>query len=616
MRTLAFLLTLCAGLLFSVATVAQERAWVQIEAQPTLAQAESRARAYAQAFPDVAGFRMSSGWYAIVLGPYSPEAALARLAQLRAENLIPSDSFIAGGQLFRQPYWPVGANPGAAPLQDALAGTSAAPPVATTPAPAEEAASPLPETGSDPTALPANDADAADAAAAPVPMLPDETPAEARASEAQLSRAEREELQSALKWFGFYTAAIDGAFGPGTRASMAAWQAANGYEETGVMTTGQRAQMLEELARIEAELGLETVTENESGIELSLPMAMVEFDAYAPPFVQYRERNNSGLRVVLISKPGDRAALIGLYDVLQTLRDVPPEGERLLGERSFSISARNDTTASYSFAELSQGLVKGYMVIWNPADPAIEDRASRVISAIGASFRPIGGRALDPGLIALDDGVRRGMLAGMEVRKPAISRSGFFVSATGDVLTTTEALQSCSRITIDRDTDAVIAAVDEAAGLALLRPVRPLAPRHYAGFAEGPGRIGQEIAVAGYSYEAALPAPTLTFGALEDVRGLAGEEGLSRLSIATMPGDAGGPVIDTAGAVLGMLRPDGAPEGRVLPEGVAFVTNAGQIATVLGDRLTPRPAERNGALSPEDLTEVATSMTVLVSCWK
>jgi len=618
MRTLAFLLTLCAALLFSDAARAQERAWVQIEAQPTLAQAESRARAYAQAFPDVAGFRMSSGWYAIVLGPYSPEAALARLSQLRAENLVPSDSFIAGGQLFRQPYWPVGADPATAPLQDDLAGTSVpAPRPDTVP---EVVATPLPEPGDDPTALPAEDVDGPESAPAaverPVPALPDESPAEARASEARLSRTEREELQSALKWFGFYTAAIDGAFGPGTRASMAAWQAANGHEETGVMTTAQRAQMLGELARIEAELGLQTVTENESGIEVALPMALVEFDAYAPPFVQYRERNASGLRVVLISKPGDRAALIGLYDVLQTLRDVPPSGDRLLGERSFSISGRNGTTASYSFAELSQGLVKGYMVIWNPADPALEDRAERVIAAIGGSFRPIGGRALDPGLVALDDGVRRGMLAGMEVRRPTVSRSGFFVSATGDVLTTTEALQSCARITIDRDTDAEVMAVDEVAGLALLRPRSPLAPRHFAGFADGPGRVGQEIAVAGYSYEAALPAPTLTFGALEETSGLSGEEGISRLSISSMPGDAGGPVIDAAGAVLGMLRPDGAPEGRILPEGVAFATSAARIETAFGDRLSPRRAERNGALSPEDLTEMASSMTVLVSCWK
>ncbi|MBL4918254.1 serine protease [Szabonella alba] len=625
MRHAAFLLTLCAGMLLSLAASAQERAWVQIEAQPTLTQAETRARAYAQVFPDVAGFRMTSGWYAIVLGPYSPDAGLARLAQLRSENLIPADSFIAAGQQFRQPYWPIGADPAAQPVQDFTAPSEAAPEAA----PPALAPGDLPAIVETPLDGATDNAQAAPAETAPAPAetdmpaplqpapaLPDETLAEARQSESRLTRSEREELQSALKWFGHYTAAIDGAFGPGTRASMAAWQAANGYDDTGVMTTAQRAQMLDELARIEAELGLERVTENESGIEVDLPLALVEFDAYEPPFVHYREKDDSGLRVVLISKPGDRAALNGLYDVLQTLRDVPASGDRILGERSFSISARNGDTASYSFAELSQGLVKGYMVIWNPADPALEDRAARAITAIGASFQPIGGRALDPGLVPLDDGVRRGLLAGMEVRRPTVSRSGFFVSATGDVLTTTDVLQSCSRITIDRDTDAEVAAVDEAEGLALLRPTRPLAPAHHAGFADDLGRLGREVAVAGYSYEAALPAPTLTFGSLEEVTGLSGETGLARLGLAAMPGDAGGPVIDATGAVLGMLLPGGAPEGRVLPDGVAFLRPADRISASLGTQMTLRSADRNGALSPEDLTEVAAAMTVLVSCWK
>ncbi|TAG08687.1 MAG: peptidoglycan-binding protein, partial [Rhodobacterales bacterium] len=42
--------------------------WVQIEAQPDLAGAEDRARAYAARFPETSGFRLRSGWYAIVLG--------------------------------------------------------------------------------------------------------------------------------------------------------------------------------------------------------------------------------------------------------------------------------------------------------------------------------------------------------------------------------------------------------------------------------------------------------------------------------------------------------------------------------------------------------------------
>ena len=87
---------LVVALVLGGVAVAQDgpRAWVQIEAQPTLTEAEARARAYAGAFPDVAGFRMASGWYAIALGPYTPDAAAARLNELRRDNLVPADSFV------------------------------------------------------------------------------------------------------------------------------------------------------------------------------------------------------------------------------------------------------------------------------------------------------------------------------------------------------------------------------------------------------------------------------------------------------------------------------------------------------------------------------------------
>lgn len=598
MRQIAFLLTFCAGVILSTPLLAQERAWVQIEAQPGLAQAEERARAYAQAFPDVAGFQMGSGWYAIVLGPYSPDDALARLAGLRAENLIPGDSFIAGGSAFRQPFWP----PGRDPANEPMLGAALPEPIATVPLANPEE----PVTGD-----PANTVQIPEP-----PVLPDETPAEARRSESQLSRAEREELQSALQWFGHYSAAIDGAFGPGTRASMTAWQMEKGYEESGILTTAQRAELLNDLARIRADLGLSTVTEAESGIEISLPLGLVEFDQYEPPFVHYREKADSGLRIALISQPGDQAALSGLYDILQTLRDVPPQGQRSLNERGFTIEAQDATVASYTRAELSQGLVKGYMLIWDPTDPEAARRAESATKVMQTSFRPIGGRALDPGLITLDDSARRGLLAGMEVRKPTLSRSGFYVSASGDVLTTTEVLQSCNRITLDHDTDAETIYSDAQTGFAVLRPVKPLAPRNFASFATKAPRIGQEIALAGYTYEAALPAPTLTYGTLEDLQGLEGEDNLNRLSLAPLPGDVGGPVIDGTGAVLGMLLPKATPSGRVLPEGTAFIADADNIASTLAGTIELTRIEQTGALAPEDLTNLATSMTVLVSCWK
>ncbi len=189
---------------------AQEQVWLQIEAQPTLEQATERARAYSSVFPETAGFRMRSGWYAVALGPYSVGEGAARLTALKRENLIPGDSYISDGSDYVQQYWPAGgATPAPAPE------ATVQPEVAvTTPEPQPE---PLPE---------------------PLPVEePDETAQQARASEAELSEEDRKLLQEALQWFGFYTGGIDGAFGRGTRTSMAAWQESMGLEPTGILTT-------------------------------------------------------------------------------------------------------------------------------------------------------------------------------------------------------------------------------------------------------------------------------------------------------------------------------------------------------------------------------------------
>ena len=49
-------------------TQAQDNAWLQIDAQPTEAEAEESARYYESFLPDVAGFALASGWYVIALG--------------------------------------------------------------------------------------------------------------------------------------------------------------------------------------------------------------------------------------------------------------------------------------------------------------------------------------------------------------------------------------------------------------------------------------------------------------------------------------------------------------------------------------------------------------------
>ena len=206
-------------------------------------------------------------------------------------------------------------------------------------------------------------------------------------------------------------------------------------------------------------------------------------------------------------------------------------------------------------------------------------------------------------------------MSGLEIRRPKLSRSGFYVDQSGTVVTTLEAVQGCERVTIDEDYGARVITVDNALGVAVLRPVDPLAPIAVAAFQQVPPRLQSDVAVAGYSYGGVLGAPTLTFGQLADVRGLNGEEELERLALNALDGDAGGPVVDSFGAVVGMLLPAG-QQGRQLPEGVSFAADAGALRVVLeGAGIFPASANGGDLIAPETLSKRASGMTVLVSCW-
>jgi S1-C subfamily serine protease len=109
----------------------------------------------------------------------------------------------------------------------------------------------------------------------------------------------------------------------------------------------------------------------------------------------------------------------------------------------------------------------------------------------------------------------------------------------------------------------------------------------------------------------------LTFGTLEDDKGLNGEAGVLRLAIPVLPGDAGGPVVDANGAVVGMLLPGAANGAKLLPDGVAFAATAQALTQALAAAgvVTSAPST-TGLATPDALNAQALGMTVLVSCWE
>ncbi|MFG6591517.1 serine protease [Sulfitobacter sp. 1A12157] len=589
---------------------AEDVVWVQIEAQPSLAEATDRARAYETLLDDVNGFALGGGWYGIAVGPYRREDAELVLRSYVRDGLVPRDSFIQQSSRFQQQFWPVGDNVLETGVIDAPVGVDGNAPeeaaaASTTP---DVTTTPLDPAGTEGE----TEAAEAESAPAPTPPEPDETPAEARRSERALSAQERKDLQIALQWAGFYDAAIDGAFGRGTRASMRAWQGANSYEPTGVLTTRQRAALMAQYNAVLDGLGLQLVRDEKAGIEIMMPTAEVNFARYEPPFAHYDSSGNIGARVLLISQPGNQDTLYGLYDIMQTLEIVPLDGPRERKRNSFELIGENGSIISQTQVSLENGRIKGFTLIWPAGD---EDRRRRVVAEMSKSLTRLPG-VLDAAA-GNNDTQAIDLVAGLQIRQPKIARSGFFIDGNGAVVTTSEVVASCGRVTLDADTDATVVATDEARGLALLKPESRLAPLAVAEFSTEAPRLKSEISVAGYSYEGVLSAATLTFGALSDLKGLDGDETLKRLSVKAQPGDAGGPVFDENGHVVGMLLPQSDAD-RKLPEDVSFALDGDVILKAAQDAgLGSTQAQgATGPIAPRDLTLRAQGMTVLVSCWE
>ena len=571
--------------LIAGASVAQDMRWIQIEAQPSLLEAETRARIYAQEFPDTQAHSIGSGWYAITLGPLPEDQADLRMSQLRARAAIPRDSFLATGANYRQRIYPIGPTPTAVtPAQIAKADVVQ-----------EEAAQvSVSETVE---------------SAAPEPSItvPDETLSEARASEGLLSSEEKMDLQRYLQWAGYYNSTIDASIGRGTRRAMAAWQTDNGYEDTGVLTTAQRQRLRAQYFAIFDGLGLETHRDLEAGISIDLPKEVVAFDAYAAPLAHFKSQETSSpAHVFLISAAGNRGDLAAIYGVLPTLSIVPMNIEKSLNKDRFVITGAGTTTRTFITASHASGEIKGFGLIWPNQN---EEQFDRLVAHMRKSFDTFSG-TLDPSLsVAINDPETE---FGVAIRKPAFVKSAVFVSDQGHAITDTSDLEQCSALTIDGTYDAEIIARSET-GAGLLSPKSDFNPISYAKLGNAV-RKGDKTFLSSYPYGGRLGLASVTQATVAETSDLSGNTEKFRLDFLAEPGDFGGAILDQSGNLTGILVSQD-DTGRVLPKNVNFAAASDALASMMqsaGLRLSSGKTQRL-----DDMVLIASAQNILttIECW-
>ncbi len=577
-------------LLIAGASAAQDMHWIQIEAQPSLLEAETRARIYAQEFPDTQAHSIGSGWYAITLGPMPEDKADLRMSQLRARAAIPRDSFLATGANYRQRIYPIGSTP-----------------AAVTPAQTVEAEVVQEEATQVSVVETAESAASEQASPEQSIYVPDETLSVARASEGLLSREEKMDLQLYLQWAGYYNSTIDASFGRGTRRSMAAWQTDNGHEDTGVLTTAQREQLRAQYFAIFNGLGLETHRDLEAGISIDLPKEVVAFDAYAAPLAHFKSQDaSSPAQIFLISAAGNRGDLAAIYRVLPTLSIVPMNIEKSLNKDRFVITGAGTSTRAFITASHKGGEIKGFGLIWPNQN---EEQFDRLVAHMRKSFETFSG-TLDPSLsVAINDPETE---FGVAIRKPAFVKSAVFVSDQGHAMTDTSNLEQCSSLTISGTYDAEIIARSET-GAGLLSPKSDFNPISYAKLGNAV-RKGDKTFLSSYPYGGRLGLASVTRATVIETTDLSGNAEKFRLDLLAEPGDFGGAVLDQSGNLTGILVSQD-DTGRVLPNNVNFAAATDALTSMMqsaGLRLRTGKTDRL-----DDVALIASAQNILtpIECW-
>lgn len=556
---------------------AQETGWIQIEAKPSLIQAEERAKEIAQRFDDIAAHSLGSGWYAISMGPYPKDQAQSLLDELKAQGLVPRDSFVSTGQNYRQQVWMSGDQNAVEPETETTVAAA-------------------PQTGTVPNQT------------MPTPQIPDETRAQALASEQTLSRDEKRDLQMMLQWAGFYNSTLDGLFGRGTRASMADWQQANAYDPTGVLTTAQRAELRRQYMAVLADLGLTQVDERQAGVSLKLPMERLEFAEYAAPLVHYRSRTSGIEQVFLISMDGDGQDLTALFEVLQTLEVVPLDPNTSKSRDEFIIRGETADRFVHIQAALADDGIKGFGLVWPSAnreqfDRLLSEMDNSLIRTAG-TLSPQLGQAVDPDLDTT---------FGLALRKPAFVRSGVFVSDTGTVLTIGDDLDQCDQLMIQGEIPAT-SAQQPNSNLAILTPQTPIAPMATATPADRLPQPKDTVYLASFPFGGLLSAASITLGQLEALLPLPTGGTDLVLSMRAGSTDRGGAVLDRDGNLIGILGLTDSTD-RVLPPNthIAHIITTDSVSAEL---VSFDPAQSPArTLSDEALAQELSKIASYFECW-
>jgi len=212
----------------------------------------------------------------------------------------------------------------------------------------------------------------------------------------------------------------------------------------------------------------------------------------------------------------------------------------------------------------------------------------------------------------------------MRATPPRTTGSGIVVAAAR-VVTNHHVVAGCSRLQVAGRGAATLLASDAQRDLALIdwESGETLATGTPAQLRREPAQVGEAVTVVGYPLSALLAGINVTTGIVSSASGPRGDTRLLQITAPVQPGNSGGPLLDGAGRLIGVVVSQlnavrvAQAVGNV-PQNVNFAITAqvlGEFLEGQGVAVTPA-APASEPRTTQEVARRARDFTVLIECWR
>ena len=268
---------------------------------------------------------------------------------------------------------------------------------------------------------------------------------------ADIPPAERLKIQAALLWSGDYTGTVKG--DDPLVAAIKNYQKRSKANATGVLTPGERANLLAAARTHEEEFGWSVVVDPATGIRIGLPTKMVPHARDAERGTRWSSAHGE-VQVETFRITDRDLTLSALFEQQKKEPGTRKVEYSVLRDDNFFISGLQGLKKFSVKAQMRDGEVRGFTMLY---DQMMETIVAPVMVAMSSAFSPFPERSAP--FAALAKSVEYG--------------NGLVVSAQGHIVTDRKLTEGCQVIVASGLGDAVRIADDKDNGLALLRIYGP-----------------------------------------------------------------------------------------------------------------------------------------------